>query len=89
MHSWNVVSFFRQEPDGSIDHKFLRSYPCDGIKYFSDVPKDGKMWAKQITIEGSLNTEVRVEVHLHSVDEVDGGERNHGKQGSGTVSVVE
>lgn len=89
MHSWDTVSFFRQKPDGSIDHKFLRSYSCGGIKYFVDIPKDEKMWAKETTIEGSMNNSISVEVHLHSVDEVYGGEWNHGKQGSGTVSVVE
>lgn len=89
MHSWDRVSFFRQNSNGSIEHKFLYSYPCGGIKYFSDVPKEEKIWAKETTVEGSMDTGISIEVHLHSVDEVYGGEWNHGKQGSGTVSVVE
>jgi hypothetical protein len=89
MHSWNTVSFFKENEDGSIQHKFLRSQDFGSIKYFSDVPKDEKMWAKETTVEHSMSTDTDVEIHLHSVDEVDGGEWNHGKQGSGTVSVVE
>lgn len=89
MHSWNTVSFFRQKDDGSIEHKFLRSHLRGDIEYFADVPKGEKMWAKETVIEGSMETDIYVEIHLHSVDEVGGGEWDHGKQGSGTVSVVE
>lgn len=89
MHSWNTVSFFKQNPDGSIEHKFLRSHLRGNIRYFADVPKEEKMWAKETVVEGSLETDIYVEIHLHSIDEVDGGEWDHGKQGSGTVSVVE
>ncbi len=89
MHSWNRVSFFKQNEDGSITHKFLYSYGYGKIKYLADVPKDEKMWAKETIIEGSMDKEIHVEIHLHSVDEVDGGEWNHGKHGSGTVNVIE
>jgi hypothetical protein len=89
MHDWNTVSFFRQNSDGSIEHKFLYSHLRGDIKYFSDVPEKQKMWAKEIIVDGNMTTDRYVEIHLHSVNEVAGGEWDHGKHGSGTVSVVE
>ena len=89
IHSGNRVSFFKEKEDGSIQHEFLNSRAFGDIKYFSDVPKEQKMWAKEKTVEDSMVTSCYVEINLHSVDEVDGGEWNHGKHGSGTVNVVE
>lgn len=89
MHSGRKASFFSQKEDGSIDHTFLEPTMHGTLKYFADVPRGEKMWAKETIVRGNMSTTYYVDIHLHSVDEVDGGEWNHGKHGSGTVSVVE
>ncbi len=62
------------------------------VKIFSDVPAGNKMWAKIKESRGRTGFNyytVYLEIHLHSVKDVEGGGWNHGKFGSGQTQVVQ
>ena len=60
------------------------------VTYYEDVPPNKSMWA---VVQGKGNSKdgiiTNIEIHLHTVKEVDGGGWNHGKFGSGNTIVVE
>ncbi len=55
---------------------------------YEDVLPGKPMWVKteQWTVEG--NPTVKYEIHVHFVGDIEGGGWNHGKNGSGTTTVV-
>jgi hypothetical protein len=56
---------------------------------FDDVPPGEPMWAETHGYSGGCNDVDGFEIHVHALQEVEGGGWNHGKGGHGQTSVIE
>lgn len=64
----------------------------DNPKIIRDVPKDKNMWVIYERTPPTFSASEKydnVEIHIHSVDDINGAGWNHGKFGSGSTSVIE
>lgn len=88
MHGTHKVSFFIPHDNNEIRHIILYNEK-HFIKYIQDVPAEDPMWAiKRVKTEGCILDE-QIEVHIHSVEDVNGGSYNYGKSGLDSINVVE
>jgi len=63
---------------------------CEKIKIFYDVPKDEKMYLEyQKKCSGGNLLMAWMEIHIHSIDEINGGGWNRGKFGKGQTNVIQ
>jgi hypothetical protein len=93
MHRELEYSFFSQEPGNA---KVTIRHYCflNDVKIFADVPKDNPMWVEASgEMIGIHEIIYKINIHLHSVEEVNGGgwRINRGKFGAeeGQTTVVE
>ena len=87
MHTSNYVSVFIPQENGEIQHLQFRARGPEGpVKFISDIPLEQEMWVleREYPFSG-IETGYYIEVHIHDVSNVEGGDWDHGKFGSGRV----
>lgn len=89
-HKYTIM--YRGESDKEIKSKIIMS---SDIRLFEDVPDDQDNWvAFTPIVQRGMNTSDfvnsrQVEIHIHSAENIKGGEWNHGKFGKGQTVVIQ
>lgn len=86
MHEKNHYSWLYRDGDELKHELFHTCYNCPGFKIIDDVPDGEPMWV-QTTTEGDWMSSA--EIHVHSVENIDGGNWKRGKHGRGSTNVLE
>jgi len=85
-----ITPLLRKRPNSK--ELVMESYRCSNyskcVRLFSDVNRDNKMWALVRGRRGHWNLSY-LEIHLHSVKNIEGTGWDHGKGGKGTTQVIE
>lgn len=95
MHTKYYVTVFVPQEDGKIKQISLYGNRTgtisdeDGVQFVQDVPPGESMWAETTDHFDGWSSWTETTVHIHSVNDVEGGSWNNGKHGSGTTNVVE
>lgn len=90
MSSPNTYYAYVRGSDGAIDTVSLAS-GYSRPRIIDDVPAGQPIWAvEHLTTSGCVHgVPESVEIHVHSLKDIDGGAWNHGKGGHGQVELVE
>ena len=91
----NVQAVFYHEPGNTLlvngkgaELKTITFRDAE-ITLFKDVPQGSTVWARVQRDGDDFNgIDERVEIHIHSVDDINGAGWNHGKFGSGTTTKI-
>ena len=94
MHERDYFSFMVEEDNSEIK---IMTYKALDTRIIRDVPLNKKDWLNLEKCEGALDNWPKkadlnckkMEIHIHSEKEVEGGGWNHGKGGKGTTQVIE
>jgi len=97
-HEGNRYSVFIELEEGVYDRVSFSGRLCsktrgvvEGVTIVSDVPPGELMWVREKTLDDSRNRGVcliGLEIHLHDIQDLEGGSWDHGKFGRGsTVSL--
>ena len=91
MHEPNWYTFDTQEPESPVVKSITLRTHFDKLVRLTDVPLEKPMWVKYATRENGCNGYMvqAVEIHLHSVRDINGAGWNHSKSGHGQTTVVE
>lgn len=87
-HEANHYSVTVKEGNTLMDKAFYGNFSTIII---TDVPKDKSMWYEAHFKESSFSGGGydSLKIHIHSIDDINGGGWNHGKFGSGTTERVQ
>lgn len=92
MHSPNKYTFFarRDSQPEQLMHIFTVQ-TTSGISIFDDVHPEEMCWIRFLRYDMGANRHYlnKLEIHLHSVKEINGAGWDHGKHGSGQTTVLE
>lgn len=88
MHESNHYSFLCADEKDSNELKQLSLGNVVSVRIFADVSEEENMWIRY-TVVRSFNhsTEVFMDLHLHSAQEINGAGWNHGNNKGETVVV--
>ena len=94
MHERDYFSFMIEKDNPEIE---IVTYRALDVRIIRDVPRDKKGWLDLEKCRGALDSWPgradlsckKMEIHIHSEKEVEGGEWNHGKGGRGVTQVIE
>lgn len=88
MHEPDLYTFGVQNPESS-EVRMITMKCYDGVKIFTDVPADKRMWVEVFrTGNGWESNRYRIEIHVYSEKNIEGGGWDHGKFGKGTTQVI-
>lgn len=89
MHEPGRYSFLIQLSNSSVvTMRTFLLYNCE-TKFIMDVPKNEKMWAYIKRESDPRVFRTFIDVHIHSVRDVEGAGWNHGKFGKGQTYVIQ
>lgn len=90
MHEKNHYTFYIQEPAKKEVQilSFMTVY-SSLPKIFTDVPAGELSWIRVGAPFENSRYRWSLDIHIHSVSEINGGGWNHGKFGSGQTTVLE
>jgi hypothetical protein len=88
MHSPKKYTFFQSLPGNKIDSMM---YSVDKVDLIADVPTGEAMWAVYRLSRSVSGSSDNLEIHIHSVSEINGGEWSSGGKNPirGQTTVIE
>jgi len=90
-HEENDYSFFVRENNALTTTKFnVNNGYCDRTyQIFDDVSANEPMYVKILTYKTTQDDKIhKIEIHIHSIKEIDGGEWKKPKNRSGQTTIV-
>ena len=89
MNERGRYTFITQQNGESLVWEKSTYYP-QRIHVYTDVPKEERMYVEySYECSGGEPTLKRLDIHIHELDEIQGGSWNHGKFGRGQTQVIE